>query len=171
MQVVDSLEFWGNLLASGDSAISNAFEVVLPDSIRDQENLVFTIGIIENSKLIKNEYFQLKVEAPDLKFGKTWISDRETGNGNSRLDPGEEAKLWIEVFNHGNSDIKGIRALLTSADTLVQVLNDSAYIPVLSALGSQVISFDIQVDSLAPPDSAIHFEIEVILQKLRDGHH
>lgn len=162
VQVIDSLEFWGNLLSYGDTAISNVFEVVLPDSIKDQENLVFTIGIIENSKLVRKEYFQLKVSAPDLKFGKSWIGDGETGNGNSRLDPGEIAKLCIEVINQGNSDAKGISAYLTSADTLVQVLNDSAYIPVLSAFGTQIIHFDVHVDSLAPPDSANHFELVVI---------
>ncbi len=162
VQVIDSLEFWGNLAASGDTSISNVFEVVLPDSLANQENLIFTIGIIENSKLVRTEYFQLKVSAPDLKFGKSWIGDGETGNGNSRLDPGEEAKLWIEVINQGNSDAKGISAILTSSDTLVQVLIDSAYIPVLSASGTQIICFDVLADSMAPPDSANHFELLVI---------
>lgn len=162
VQLIDSIEFWGNILASGDTSISNVFEVLLPDSITDQENLVFTIGIIENSKLIRNEYFQLKVAAPYLEFGKIRIGDGKTGNGNSRLDPGEIAKLWIEVINRGNSDAKGITVLLTSTDTLVQVLNDSSYIPVLSALTSQIIHFDLRVDSLATPDSANHFELLVI---------
>ncbi|MEA1896846.1 MAG: C25 family cysteine peptidase, partial [Bacteroidota bacterium] len=162
VQVIDSIEFWGNMDASGDTSISNVFEVLLPDSITDQENLVFTIGIIENSKLIRKEYFQLKVAAPDLEFGKSWIGDGETGNGNSRLDPGEVAKLWIEIINHGNSDAKGISVILTSSDTLVQVLTDSVYIPVLSAFGTQIIHFDVQVDSLAPPDSANHFKLIVI---------
>jgi len=81
VHVIDSLEFWGSLDAEGDSTISGAFLVLLPDSVNKEKSIVFTIDIIEDSKLIKSEYFQFKIAGPDLRFGKTWIGDGETGNG------------------------------------------------------------------------------------------
>ncbi len=161
VEIIDSVASWGNIEAAGSSSLTGLFKVILPDSIQDLENIVFSLKIYEGSEFKRKEYFQINVAAPMLEFGRTFIIDTEKGNGNSHLDPGEEAMLCIELFNSGHSEANEISAVISCSDSSVQLLTDSVFIQSVPASNYEILCFNLEAIANAIPDSSIKFELRV----------
>ncbi len=158
LTITDSVYFWGNINSGALVSQSGKFRVDISDSIPDEWPVTFTLLIEDQSGTSRKAYFETRLLAPVLHSGTMIIDDKTYGNGNSRLEPGETADLKIEITNQGHSSTTGLYARLYSADTLIQILNDSSYLNIVDPGTVALASFRIRAHPGTVPGTRIGLE-------------
>lgn len=149
----------GNIEKESIKLISNNFYVVMSDSVPDQHIVEFDITI--NHKLGNDTQTQtykksIMLNAPDLQFvNDIVINDSETNN-NGMLEPGETAKLSVDINNIGHAQV--------SATASMNLLVPNNYLTIEKALADTInlnynetkkLEFTIKANSNAPTDIPI----------------
>ena len=90
--------------------LENAFSFTVADNVPDNTSNAFTITVTNGDDSYVSR-ISMKAYAPLLKIGGMSIHETE-GNGNGRLDAGEDAELTFSYENKGHSDTdEGIASL------------------------------------------------------------
>ncbi len=92
----------------------------------------------------------LTVAAPVLTVGSYDIDDVWGGDGDGVLEPGESARLMIEIANDGLAGARSVDATLSTADENVTVTGASAFLGDVEAGSSAHAVFDIEIDGASP---------------------
>ncbi len=103
VEVKEAVESWPNIGAGEIVNLNYAFEVSASAWLPDQTPAVFTLEITNGSETwISN--FTIKLNSPNLQTASYTIDDylNGTGNGNGRLDPGENVVISVPVNNTGH---------------------------------------------------------------------
>src|SRR5262249_14850222 len=84
-----------------------------------------------------------------------FTATENSGDGNGRIDPGESARIDIQLKNSGVLSATGITATLTTSTPGVTITQGAAAYPNLSALGGSGTNatpfpFTIPIDALCP---------------------
>jgi len=102
-----------------------------------------------------------------LELTGTHVNDSVTGNRTGRLDPGEQADLWVMLQNralHELDTARSVSAVLSSDDTLVEVLRPGAPFPSMarrSSAGNRTAPFLVRCRPGARPGDTVHLRLEV----------
>lgn len=103
--------------------IEDAFPAEIADNIPDQHLL--TIGVSAVAQQTWNSDFEIMVNAPNIQVTAITINDEE-GNGNGKLDPGENVVFQVNLINQGHALSPAIYMTLDSGNTDVIILTDDA---------------------------------------------
>lgn len=76
------------------------------------------------------------------------------------LVPGVQAQLQIEIKNYGSQSSNSIDVFLTTTDPKVEILDDTADVPVLNSGESEIVSFIFETNPDIEDDQIINFSIE-----------
>lgn len=103
VEVKEGSETWPDIGPGETISLEYAFEVVTSMWLPDQHPAVFELTITDGVETWFTS-FTTKLNAPLLAAGDLIIDDfmQGTGNGNRRLDPGENVVLSIPVNNQGH---------------------------------------------------------------------
>ncbi len=112
---------FGDIPAGESVFIADAFPAIIADNIPDQHQI--TIQVQASGIDTWNSTFSFTVGAPSLLVTSLLIDDTEGGNGNGRLDPGEEVVIIINLHNLGSAESPEMIMQLTSANSNLTVLN------------------------------------------------
>ena len=74
------------------------------------------------------------------------IDDTQSGNGNHRLDPGENADVIIDISNTGHSDAFSLEALLSSTSSDISINSASVMFDTLAFGITKLAIFNITVN-------------------------
>ena len=113
----DDYQEFGNIIAHDSVMQNDAYLFDINDSIPDMHKVNFDLLIEDDTRQTWNSSFSLTLKAPVLEIGSLAIVDTLNGNGNNRLDAGENADIVITLFNSGHSDAYDIQALLSTTST------------------------------------------------------
>ncbi len=104
-EVKESVENWPDIPAGETVGLEYAFEVTASDWLPDQHPAVFTLTISDGSETWVSN-FTVKLNSPVLALENIIIDDylNGTGNGNGRLDPGENVVISVPVDNIGHCE-------------------------------------------------------------------
>jgi len=104
-EVKEAVENWPNIGPGEIVNVEYAFEVTAAEWLPDQHPAIFTLTITDGVETWASN-FTVKLNAPDLLASELVIDDmiNGTGNGNGRLDPGEEVVISIPVNNIGHCE-------------------------------------------------------------------
>ena len=157
ISITDDYELYGNIQVQTAVMQNEAYEFVVADSIPDQESVSFEISIQDSSRLTWNSSFNVILNAPVLAFGEAAVDDSQSGNGNGRLDAGENADIIIPVLNNGHSDALSATAELSSSFADITINNPIHNLGTVAALGMGYAVFNVDVAEDVPTGTSIEF--------------
>ena len=156
VEVKEAVESWPNIGPGEIVNLGYAFEVTADEWLPDQHPAVFTLEITNGTETwISN--FTVKLNAPDLQTATMIIDDylNGTGNGNGRLDPGENVVISIPVNNTGHCEApETVSHLFTNSEGIgiefieYQIGNIPGGGGNLNALYNVLVSPDIEIGTL-----------------------
>ncbi len=159
--ITDDTENYGDILAGETALVDDGFAYDVADDIPDMHNVTFEISATDGSDTWLS-YISITGHAPILEVGTMTIDDSQGGNGNGRLDPGEDADIIIETFNTGSSNAIDILGTLSITNSFVTVNNSTYDLDDLGGGSMDEAVFSISVNAGAPLGTAITIEYDVV---------
>ncbi|MFZ4521879.1 MAG: T9SS type A sorting domain-containing protein [Bacteroidales bacterium] len=153
--LLDSIKDYGHFDVDQEKFIPNGYKFKVNDSIPNNVPVMFTVKAIDQNDSITWSSFQLISHAPDVSIISMAINDVQPGgNGNGRLDPGEEATIMINTKNQGIWDAENVVSVLASLNSYVTIGAPTFNIGTLHAGETIAASFPVVVNSAAAIGSA-----------------
>lgn len=155
----DNSENFGDIDASGEVTVENAFEFIVSDIIPDQHQVVILMSVTDGTDTWEYNYSFI-VNAPNLVVDGVSINDA-SGNNNGRLDPGEDVILILNLYNSGHfTSIEG-SADLSSQSSFISVTGTPAEIGEIAPNTSGSVSFNVSVAETAQVGDLAAFDVVV----------
>ena len=155
----ENTHLWQNIPAGEIITEEGAFDLSVSEYVPDGHIAHFGLEMSDGVETWTSE-FSFEIHAPILEIGELTINDVAGGNGNGRLDPGEEAEILIAVSNTGHSEISGINAVISTQSEIINILSSTFAIDVLSAGETQNALFTILVDENAATGEIVDIHAE-----------
>jgi hypothetical protein len=153
--MLDSIKEYGHFEVDEEKYIADGYKFKVNDSIQNNTPVMFTVKAIDSKDSITWSTFQITAHAPDVTILTMTISDPPPGgNGNGRLDPGEEATIMISTKNFGIWDAENVVSSLTSLNSYVTIGLPTFNIGTLHAGENVIASFPVTVNDAAAIGSA-----------------
>lgn len=144
---------WPDIGAGNTATEDAAFAFTVDEWIPDQHAVMFELEVTDGTDTwISN--FQVVLNAPVLLIGSYTIDD-SNGDGNGRLDPGENADILVPNINEGGSDALNAVASMLCGSPLITVNNVSFDLETLAAGETKDAIFNVTVDAAAPVGEVI----------------
>lgn len=157
ISITDNHENYGDIQGGAGETIEDAFTFQVSSSVPDQHVATFNLEITGQETWISG--FSIIINAPQLVIGNISVNDAQ-GNGDGKLDPGENAEITIESANMGHSDCENVIATLSSASPWLTINNNSFEIGELLQGSAAYATFGISVNESTP----IGTNIDLIFQ-------
>lgn len=158
--IIDENEQYGNI-ASGDSVlVETAFAFEIGDSVPDNHLIEFEL-MCESEGTTWVSTFEIVVFAPEPQIMNLTIDDSIGGNGNGRLDPGEEAILQLSVSNTGQSSCSSTEVELMTDNNYLEINPSMIILDTLEPGSSMIAEFNIVVDNQTPIGTAYEIESSI----------
>jgi len=155
--ITDSTEFYATMQAEEIKIIPNGYAFKVSDTIPDGIKVKFTVTVSSPDTTWKS-HFSIESHAPSLRIIRLVIDDKNGGNNNGRLDPGETAEIRITTANYGDFPCLNTYGLLSSESSFITILNDSSYLDTLVDLAPKTAIFSLSVDDEAPTGAGIFLD-------------
>lgn len=159
--IIDSLESVSSINSNQTITTTNAFIFQIADLVPDQHVAIFQLNISDNQGNIWNSNINVTLNSPILNHISFTVNDLILGNGNGKLDAGENLELIVEVNNTGHADAYNLTANLSSLSSYITFNSSSASLPHLNTTQSQIVSFNITVDNNTPVGTNIIFPFNI----------
>ena len=143
--ITDSYESFGTILAGALASGPNAYAFTVDGLVPDQHSVQFTLTITGTARDEWISYLNITLNAPEMATGTAYINDSGGGNGNGRLDPGEDVLLIVPVDNSGHAATPAGLATLSSSSLYITVTDGSDSVGPVPAGGSAEATFAVSV--------------------------
>lgn len=146
----DSTESWGDIGQNDTVFHQSAFSFSIHPDIPDQHIVSFILHISDHNGLQWNSPFTVRLNAPDFKVQNLIIDDAAGGNGNHKLDPGENVLVQISTSNDGHAAAQNTLATLSSASPYLNITSAQFDFYTFEYNDHRFASFNLSVSSIAP---------------------
>lgn len=150
----DDSQSYGAIAVGEEKNIADAFSFAVSDDIPDMTSIAFELEIVGADDTWEAS-FSINAHAPAFTIGTYMIADDIVGNSNGQLDPGETARIIVNIQNSGSSTAWEVQNELTLNNAFVTVNDGSYAIPGLDG-GSQAF-FEVSVSPDAPIGTVVDF--------------
>lgn len=160
--ITDNTATYGDLAANETASLPGAFAFEVADLISDQHVVLFDVTI-SSGATDWSATLPITLQAPELKAAPVYeVVDVLTGNGNGRMDAGEQFVLEFEIENQGNSVSPDAVGTLTSSSPYVTVVDANLPLGALAANGTTIpAAFTIEVAADVPFMEPVVFTLTV----------
>jgi len=100
--IIEGEQAFGEIEASGNVTLENAFRLKVADVIPNNHSVLFTLEVTDAEENEWSSNFSMRIFSPMFTIGEFTVNDAGE-NGNNRLDPGETADLMIRYTNTGGA--------------------------------------------------------------------
>lgn len=121
--LTDSFKVIGDIPAMDSIIATAAFSFTVKNNIIDQKPAVFNIQFKDSIGTIWNSNIAIILNAPLFLIKSLVIDDVATGNGNGRLETGENAIIKIKTSNIGHADAFQAKSTFASSNPKIVVSN------------------------------------------------
>jgi len=161
VHLIDSIESYGDIVASANATKYNAFAFTVDSIINDQETATFTITATDDQNNSWSTNFTIELFAPILNATDVIVDD-VAGNNNGRLDPGENATIKILTKNIGHATSPLAEGNLSTTSTNYITVNNSNYsMGAITTSTNVYAEFPITVDASTPVGTVVDFIYQV----------
>jgi hypothetical protein len=153
IQLDQSTADFGDIDAKGTSWGFPPYEFHVSELCSSGHVIDYTLTITDSSGQQWNSEFEIQVVTPELVYVEHHIQDAPPGgNDDGVAEPGETVDLAVVLENQGLAMANDVWATLTSLDTLVEVLSDSAEFGDLpsAAQATSAPPYQLLIDQEAP---------------------
>jgi hypothetical protein len=161
LSISDSTEYYGEIPAGQETAVPNAFQVVVAAGVPDNHPIRVDVVATDDSGHMWPDHFTITALAPVVGISDADVNDDGT-NGNDVLDPGEAAALEITLRNDGGAGVLGVVAVLTTSDPYVTVGDDTANVGPLAPGDTAVAVYPLTAAAATPPGHIARFHLHII---------
>ncbi|MFO7614841.1 MAG: C25 family cysteine peptidase, partial [Bacteroidales bacterium] len=154
--IIDGEEFYGAIPSQQSVTIADGFEFHIAENTPDQHQVIFNIQSTDGASTW-NSLFTIRVNSPVLNINSLTINDQINGNGNGKLDPGEQVKMTINYNNTGHAVAYGIDVYLEGQSGFVEILNPNQHFNSIGFFGMFNKVFDVEIDEDAPEGILVNF--------------
>ncbi len=159
--VIDSVDNI-NLINSNQSVSSNnPFSFQVADFVPDQHIALFLLTITDNAGNVWSSNINVTLNSPVLTHISFTVNDAILGNGNGRLDAGENLELVVEVDNVGHADAYNLIGTLSTLSSYITINNSSVSLLNLNFSQPQNLIFNITVDQNTPVGTNVIFPFDI----------
>jgi hypothetical protein len=159
--IIDSIDNI-NLINSSQSASSiTPFSFQVAAYVPDQHIALCLLTISDNLGNIWTSDINITLNSPVLSHLSVSVNDAVLGNGNGKLDAGENLELVIEVNNTGHADAYNLLGTLSSLSSYITINNSSFSLLNLNINQIQNLIFNISVDQNAPTGTSVIFPFNI----------
>lgn len=152
----DASESFGDVAVNEEVTREMAFNFDVNEEIPDNQSVQFNFSATNGTDVWEST-FSLKAYAPVLEIGNMQLTE-VNGNGNGRIDAGEEFIIIILMNNSGHSDSReGLSTISSNSDYLTIISSEYSFAPIDSA-GFTTAEFHLQ----ASEDTPVGVVIEVV---------
>ncbi len=124
--------------------LSEAFAFTISDEVPNNTPIAFTISISSGDDTYEN-HITMKAYAPVFEIGNVTITEID-GNGNGRLDPGEQVRLRFPVMNKGNAASRETNIELVMNNVFMQIIsNPLITVNSINANGTTAVEYEVYV--------------------------
>ena len=124
--------------------LNEAFTFTVSDEVPNKTPIEFLVAITSGNDTYEN-HITLKAYAPVFEIGNVTITEIE-GNGNGRLDPGEQVNLSFPVMNKGNADSRETNMELVMNNVFMQIIsNPVVTVNSIAANGTTAVEYEVYV--------------------------
>lgn len=163
--LLDNHEFFGNIPSGGKLDKPGAFFIQIAENIPDQHKVFFTLTASDSANTW-NSTFMIRVNAPVLHINNLVIDDGENGNGNGKLDPGEQASMTVRYSNSGHAVAYDIDVAMEGQSGFVEIANPEQHFTLISFLGTYTKTYEVTVDEDAPEGIRVNFVNDLTMGNL-----
>ncbi len=162
-EVVQGTVTYGDI-AAGETITGDPFEVFVSETCNVGESITFNLHVSTSAS--EWDYsFVLDIHGCDLSLESMLVYETNTANVDYRLNPGEEANLYLAVNNPGEDFAPGVTGILSSNDPYITILDDNGFFGDCPVNGDDVISWDdyyrVAVNSECPTDYLAHMTVSL----------
>jgi len=159
--IIDSIDNI-NLINSSQSASSIIpFSFQVATYVPDQHIALCLLTISDNLGNVWTSNINITLNSPVLSHLSISVNDAVLGNGNGKLDAGENLELVIEVNNIGHADAYNLVGTLSSLSSYITINNSSFSLLNLNINQIQNLIFNISVDQNAPTGTSVVFPFNI----------
>ena len=159
--ITNATATFGSIDSSSTAALASAFALSIEDSILDQDPVIFTLSLADNSTNNWASTFNIILNAPVLEMEYVNLSDAGA-NVNGRLDPGETAALNLNAFNNGNALSPNAVVHVSSTSPYITVVDTSVTVGQLDNVNAVAFAANIMVDASTPIGTVVDFNFEIV---------
>ncbi len=163
----DDNENYGDFDVMESVTVDEGFSFVVAENMPGLENLKFNV-VATNGSETWNSSFTVLSYGPRLMLGDLNIDDSE-GNGNGRLDPGEDAVFMIDIMNMGQSEASNVNIDIDYSGSFLTFENLSSAIDNIGSEGTETAEFNISVSDQAPIGSYDSFIANLVSGEFEDS--
>ncbi|MDZ7742131.1 MAG: T9SS type A sorting domain-containing protein [Bacteroidota bacterium] len=157
VSIIKGLGEWG-LIAAGDSSLlEDAYTLEIHENISDQHVVQFNMLIENATKEQWSSSFSMVLNAPRLVVADFAIDDTTGGDGNGRLDPGEDADLIFLTRNAGHAMIEDVAASLACEHEGIILHNTAVDIDTLESGEEYAAVFSVSVSEEIETGTSLAF--------------
>jgi hypothetical protein len=113
---------WGDIEAEQAMSENAAFSFSVAEYIEDQTIVNFLLKTIDDEGNVWEKTIPVILNAPVLEIGAVVIDDTAEGNGNGRLDPGENAMITFPNLNVGYSISPEAEATVSTTSPYLDIM-------------------------------------------------
>lgn len=156
----DAEENFGDIGIDEEVTHENAFSFSIADSIPDNHNISFSFTATNGTDIWESS-FSIKAFAPVLEILDMDITEVD-GNGNGRLDAGEEGMINIEIENSGRcASPEGLATIISDSDYITINSSEFSFTSIDSA-GMIVAEFNVSTADETPVGQVITVNSDVV---------
>jgi len=159
--LIDNTEAYPSIPSQQTITVDNGFKVHIAPNVPNGYQKMIT-STATNGIDTWISYFTVQCHAPLLNAGTLTVDDSQGGNGNGRLDPGENAIIKIATSNTGMSAAPDVMASLTVSSGLITLNNNTFNLGTINPLTSPTAEFNVSVSAQAPPGVSINFDYSAV---------
>ncbi len=161
-------------LEAGESVyLDQVVRFKVDDHISDGDWVRVSIQISDDDSVYTRQAFSFEAYAPSLKLAETCLyDDPPGGNGNGRVQAGEDVQVALNMRNSGRNDAGRVTASLGSHNDWALVHSGTATIDAVPQGQSLPFSpmFDIEITDAAPMPTLLQMPLTISIDGEVSGH-
>ncbi len=141
---------------------AESFELSIAPDCPDGHTAAFDVTATDSRGAIWIGSFDITVSAPRLVAGRYSIDDGSGGDGDGILEPGENARLMVDVSNIGGAGAEAPSADLWTFDDEVGVVSGAVPLGDMASGDAARAVFDVHVDAACPPTHVADLVLDLV---------
>ena len=156
----DDNAFFGDINAQTIVGVTDEYAFEAANDISDGDLVSFDV-VSTDGDSTWTSVFMIEAHAPIMEYVEFELDDA-AGNGNGKLDPGENAEITIHLANTGSSEARNVEvALSCSGKGYVNVLNGPLSAGNMEGSSNESVVFEVYAEEFTPDGFLALFNVEI----------
>lgn len=158
IELTDTEATYGDIPVGDTVYVTDGFAFNVANDIPDAIITHFIITASDQEGNTWESSFMITGHAPLLEFSGFEIDD-SNGNGNGKIEPGENFDFILDLSNNGSSDAYNVYAELVSQSPYVEIETSMQNTGNIVAWGNNQVTFNVTADITTPEGTFALFEV------------